>query len=123
LEEEIKERREIENIQGPEEFGRLISKQIEMQKDLGGVQEEFGAEKDFMSLYRVLGAIGLFLLFILVYPLAGFIPISFSFLTALSILLYPWRIRPALRRIVMTAVAVTAAVYVIFSLLFNVVFS
>ncbi|MDH4264062.1 MAG: tripartite tricarboxylate transporter substrate-binding protein [Deltaproteobacteria bacterium] len=123
LEEEIKERREIENIQGPEEFGRLISKQMEMQRDLGGVQEEFRAEKDFMSLYRVLGAIGLFLLFILVYPLAGFIPISFSFLTALSILLYPWRIRPALPRIVMTAVAVTAAVYVIFSLLFNVVFS
>lgn len=121
LRQEIIERKEAEYIRGPEAFCRLLSVQKAIFEELG-VQEDGRAEKDRMNLYRVLGTIGVFTLFILTVPFTGFIPVAFVFMIAASLLLYPWRIRPALARILVTSGMVTIAVYGIFSMLFNVVF-
>jgi tripartite-type tricarboxylate transporter receptor subunit TctC len=121
LQEEIIERKEAEYIRGPEAFYRLLSAQKAIFEELG-VQEDGRAEKDRRNLYRILGTIGVFTLFILIVPFTGFIPVALVFMIAASLLLYPWRIRPALARILVTAGVVTIAVYGIFSVLFNVVF-
>jgi tripartite-type tricarboxylate transporter receptor subunit TctC len=121
LREEIRERREVENIQGPRDFERLLSSQKEILTDLDLNSDE-KAEPDLMSLYRVLGAIGMFALVIIASPVAGFLPMAVVLLIVLSAILSPQGIRPAIPGILVTAGVVTTAIYVIFSRLFNVVF-
>ncbi len=110
-----------DTIMGPTQFRRLLEGQKriwEKTASHGGAKGDQGME----PLFKVVAAIGLFSVFMMLGPYAGYLPVSLLFMLSLSLILWPGRRKRAFFMILACSIGTTLCIYWIFTNFFNVVF-
>ncbi|MCF8043635.1 MAG: tripartite tricarboxylate transporter TctB family protein [Desulfarculaceae bacterium] len=110
------------DILGPEATADLWRAQARIAQEIGRETGYWRADRQWVSLYKVLAVLALFTTFMLLAPLISYLPASLCFVLLLSLILWPGPLKRALPLIALVSLGSCVAVYLVFTQAFMVVF-
>ncbi|WP_338603616.1 tripartite tricarboxylate transporter TctB family protein [Desulfoferula mesophila] len=110
------------DLLGPEETAEFWRAQAQVAQEIGRDTGYWRADRQMVSLYKVVGVLALFSAFMLLAPVTGYLPASLAMVLLLSLILWPGPLKRALPLITLVSLGSCVAVYLVFTQAFMVVF-